>query len=512
MLIRNDIEIRNLVEQVQKNKEDIAAHYATDRALGNFGIKIVGKKDTAADLPDPLTYQGEYGDGFAVGTTTPYTYYLYTRPDLNAGEPENYWLNVGQLSIAGPQGPQGEQGEQGEPGISSKWYVDSYPENPQLNDMFLASNGSVSQYTENGWVIVENIRGPQGVQGIQGIQGPQGIQGVQGQKGDTGDVGGFINIYGIVTNTSQLPTPESLGNLSIAYLLGTGVPYDLYIQVGESSATAIWVNSGPLNVSTLVSVNGQYQNLWDADTKVDKLGRSSTNRVYGVTEAGEQISYSIDMETLPNGIPLRTLEGEINVPLTPLSDNKAASKNYVDANTTNKMKKPTVGNSVPYVDNSFNEGFILVSSTSMDLNVAPPAWQLTRYTIGGALSVGDSYEPYGAINNRRLQEEIAGKKLYRRTIEFTDSNSRYVIQSYSSDNNRINFATSDAATIVAYINKYYGNSTCAIQLGNDKYADVFNSVSYVEGATPPVTLNFTLAGAYLFSDLSGFGGEQVVEV
>ena len=104
-LNNNKLELRNLEEQVQKNKEDIARHYEIDRSLANFGIKIVGTVSSVEALPDPLSYQGQYGDGFAVGQTGSYDYYIYTRPDVNAGQPNNHWLNVGQLAIQGPQGP-----------------------------------------------------------------------------------------------------------------------------------------------------------------------------------------------------------------------------------------------------------------------------------------------------------------------------------------------------------------------------------------------------------------------
>jgi hypothetical protein len=124
---------RNLEEQVQKNKEDIAQHYEIDRVLANLGIKLIGQVETPADLPDPLTYTGEYGDAYAVGNKEAvdagvgfYTYYVFSRPDNDAGNPENHWLNVGRISIVGPQGPQGIEGPEGPEGKSgSKWYSGS---------------------------------------------------------------------------------------------------------------------------------------------------------------------------------------------------------------------------------------------------------------------------------------------------------------------------------------------------------------------------------------------------
>lgn len=228
----------NLQEQVQKNKEDIANHYNIDRVLANFGIKVIGQVSTEAQLP--LPYNGDYGDAYAVGTSEPYDFYIWTRADANSGHPEDYWFNVGGLTIVGPQGPKGEQGPQGPQGVPGS-------QGPQ------------------------GIQGPQGPQGAQGIQGMTGPQGPQGPKGDTGDVGGFININGILANANQLPTPESLGNLTIAYLVGASTPYDLYVQVGSTSATATWNNAGPFNAATLVTVNGKAQNVWSADTKINSI-------------------------------------------------------------------------------------------------------------------------------------------------------------------------------------------------------------------------------------------------
>ena len=284
-LNNNNIELRNIQEQVQKNKEDIAAHYAIDRSLANFGIKIVGTLSSVDQLPDPLTYSGEYGDGYAIGQPGTYVYYIFTRTDLNSGHPENYWLNAGSISIVGPEGPQGPKGDKGDTGESTKWYTGEYkPANPNIGDLYLNNQGQVFQYSEtNVWLPITNIKGPQGIQGLQGIQGPQGPQGPEGKKGDTGDVGGFINIYGILQNTSQLPTPQSLQNLTVAYLIEhTGGDdqandhYDLYIQVGNSSQTAVWNNVGPFNAATLVTVNGSGQNVWDADTKLNKPTGSIT--------------------------------------------------------------------------------------------------------------------------------------------------------------------------------------------------------------------------------------------
>lgn len=263
---------RNLEEQVQKNKEDIANHYNIDRVLAEVGIKVIGQLPTLEDLEDKVGT--EYGDAYAIGTEPPYDFYIWTRADVDSGHLEDYWFNIGQLAVIGPQGPMGPQGEKGDRGESSMWYYGTTPSNPREGDMLLQSSGNVLRYQKVGplqysWVQVVNIKGANGLNGLQGPQGPQGIQGPQGPKGDTGDVGGFINIYGILTNVNQLPNPDTLNNRTIAYLIGTGYPYDLYIQAGDANGPVIWVNSGPLNVSTLVFVNGEAQNTWNADVKAD---------------------------------------------------------------------------------------------------------------------------------------------------------------------------------------------------------------------------------------------------
>ena len=313
---------RNLEEQVRKNKEDIANHYAIDRALANFGIKIVGTVATPEQLPDALTYQGEYGDGYAVGQPGSYVYYIYTRPDPNAGHFDNYWLDAGALSIVGPEGPQGPKGDKGNTGESTKWYTgQNQPSNPNVGDMYLNNQGEVFQYSEyNVWVLKSNIKGPEGPQGPQGPQGIQGPQGPQGIQGPRGDVGGFINIKGILANANQLPLPSTLGNLTIAYLVGANNPYDLYVQIGDSVETALWTNTGPFNAATLVTVNGIGQNVWNADTKVDKselAGLLGGIKLYkhNVTFSGVSGYFEI-LSTIQTALTLVTMEdaGQTQVP------------------------------------------------------------------------------------------------------------------------------------------------------------------------------------------------------
>ena len=275
MITIDNVQYRNLEEQVEKNKQDILYILEEEGVLNQFGIKVVGQITSSSQLPDPTTYQGEYGDAYAVGTADPYTLYIYTR--ANGTQPNNYWFNIGQFPLPGPIGPEGPTGPKGDTGTRGSIWTSGTgtPVSSSVNlagDKYLnTADGTVFNFDGSTWNNVGNIRGPQGIQGIQGQVGPQGPEGPQGPKGETGDVGGFINIYGILDNINQLPTPESLKNLSIAYLVGTSTPYDLYIQIGSTSATAVWTNAGPFNASTLVFENGKAQNIWNADTKVNSF-------------------------------------------------------------------------------------------------------------------------------------------------------------------------------------------------------------------------------------------------
>lgn len=341
MIIYDNKEFRNLVEQVQY----LTNYHDVNQGLVQWGIKVIGQVENASELPTP--YDGDYGDAIAVGTEAPFFFYIWTRASID-GDPA-YWFPFGEISIMGPQGPQGPQGEKGDTGESTKWKVGYAPQvtgNEKIGDMALdVTNGNVYSFMANQWVYATNIKGPQGLRGVQGLRGEQGPQGIQGPKGDTGDTGGLVNIAGILDNMNQLPTPESLDNTSIAYLVGASDPRDLYIQVGTDPATAQWQNIGPINTATLVFVNGEAQNIWDANTKVDKLPFStSLARVYVENTSGQTIGYGIDdgncsayrlaeYKPMSDGVnaPAAGNKGSLLAP-DPQNPYQVATKNYVDSN------------------------------------------------------------------------------------------------------------------------------------------------------------------------------------
>ena len=211
MLTIGNEEFRNLEEQVEKNKSDILYMLEEEGTLNQFGIRVVGQEQTADALPAPTEYTGDFGDAYAIGATSPYTLYIYTR--ANGTHPTNYWFNIGQFPMPGPAGSDGATGPRG-------------PQGPKGDQGIQGPQGK---------------QGPQGIQGPTGPQGPQGLQGVPGPKGDPGQ---SFQIVGILDSASALPTPtEETRNQ--AYLVPDATEpgtYDLYVITGTTSL--VWENAG----------------------------------------------------------------------------------------------------------------------------------------------------------------------------------------------------------------------------------------------------------------------------
>ena len=276
MIKIDNFEYRNLEEQVQKNKNDITGIIEGERLLAQLGIKVIGQGETTEVLPDPVTYAGEYGDAFLIGTEKPYDFYIFTRPF--EGETVAQWFNLGPFPVAGPKGADGLQGPQGEQGIrGSQWFsgtgqpttISGY----NAGDYYInVETGNIWHlHNENNrlvWKLEGNIRGPQGEQGPQGPTGAQGRAGARGPQGEPGPAGPVVNIIGILPSADQLPDPASVErNRNDAFLIETATGHDLYIITGYEQEP-MWENAGPFAAGTVVTANGNPQSTFNVDTKV----------------------------------------------------------------------------------------------------------------------------------------------------------------------------------------------------------------------------------------------------
>lgn len=225
MIIYNDTVLRNLQEQVEKNKDDILYILTEAGTLNEFGIKVVGNGTSVNDLPDASTYTGDFGDAYAIGTTAPYTLYIFTR--AGGTHLTNYWFNIGKFPLQGPKGNDGAPGPQGPKGDKG----------------------------DQGPIGLQGPTGAAGPRGSIGPQGPQGIQGLQGPKGDKGDPGEPFQIAAKLTSVSQLPDPETV-NRNTAYLVPDPTEsntYNLYVITGDDGSR-VWTNAG--NVQSVEGPQG----------------------------------------------------------------------------------------------------------------------------------------------------------------------------------------------------------------------------------------------------------------
>ena len=233
---------------------------------------IIGSVDAVTQLPDPVTYGGNFGDAYTVGLNPPYNFYIFTRPNEALGEQNPRWFNIGEFPLPGPEGTQGPVGPKGDKGDATEWFYVNETPIPSLGksgDFCINNIGIVYEKVEDTWVYRVRIVGDRGAKGEQGDTGPQGPQGETGPQGPQGEPGRSITIAGIVGSTSELPNPANLNNLTIAYLVGTENPYQLYVQVGTDPATAIWTSINPYQTGTEVTIDGVFTPTFDGTNLVN---------------------------------------------------------------------------------------------------------------------------------------------------------------------------------------------------------------------------------------------------
>ena len=311
----------------------IIQHYNTERVLADFGIRIIGVLETWA-VP---TGDYEYGDAYAVGTDHPYEIYLYTRAD--ATHDEDYWLNIGPIAIQGPRGPVGPRGLSGERGEKG----------------------------DKGDTGATGKTGPQGPRGERGEIGPQGET---GQQGPAGVPGNAFRIIGIITDpNTELADPSTLPR-DYAYLFTENEIQYIYFIAGVEPNLS-WQRI-PFENATQITVGGEPVELFNADTKVDKV--SNAYKLYATDSSGNQTAITYGTGISANLIVQRGAGGQFAAP-EPTNELHVANKKYVDDGFVAKNTETSKGLRCYAVSNKGNQ--IMKNCTD----------QLNRYDAGNMVSL-----------------------------------------------------------------------------------------------------------------------------
>lgn len=246
MITIDNVTYRNLQEQVQKNKEDIAAFTGVEFTLNNFGIKVIGVVKTEADIPSGAY---EYGDAYLVGKYEPYNMYVYTRN--KEGEGTGSFVDLGPLNIVGQQGPQGEKGEKGDDGYGPVVRVGTglpvVLNTDKSGYLYIDSTTSKLYTFTDKWTYACDM---------QGMKGDRGEKGLQGATGTT------LSIVGKLSSPSLLPTNFTTGAIpkNTAYLVTENNALILYIILGDQDdySTWYWQSVGDFNLGSMLYKNNNY--------------------------------------------------------------------------------------------------------------------------------------------------------------------------------------------------------------------------------------------------------------
>lgn len=256
MLEINGYQLRNLQEQVEKNKNDILAIINEQGTLNQFGIKVVGQIDILNNLPTVEDYKEsnpnwEYGDAYAVGVTAPYSLYILTR--AGGTHPNDYWFNIGQFPLQGAQGKDGTAATVEVAGTVT--LVENSP--ARVENIGDKTNAKLNFYIPRGekgntpTIAIGTVESTTGNPEVTNSGTNTGAifnfklpKGDKGDKGDTGATGESFRIIATLDNTNQLPTPtESIR--SNAYLI-PDEENENHLWVITGDTTLLWTDAGQI--------------------------------------------------------------------------------------------------------------------------------------------------------------------------------------------------------------------------------------------------------------------------
>lgn len=341
MLVKDNVVYRNLQEQVLQNQLEIKT-LKEQGVVADLGIKVMNAGtpfSSPTELPEE--YDGEYGDGYIVGTldgngdiNAPYYLYVWSR-----GVDSGYWFDWGELNapsvVPGPAGPQGEQGDPGTRG--SLWYSQSgAPANTNgVNDNDQALNtttGQVYQFVNGQWQLTGSIRGPQGLPGNDGNQGPIGPVGPVGPQGPQGERGTFVEMFDTLENQAQLEaiSPESVPRYA-GYLIPdeTGAEH-LWLIIGQGTEASPlrWDDAGSITGGgSTVTVDGAAK----SSVEIGYISKISVNYEIGentsTTNNGSEVTFT-GLQTIGYNVENEVIEGESTIELP------IANSDYIELDTS----------------------------------------------------------------------------------------------------------------------------------------------------------------------------------
>lgn len=463
MITVNGVTLRNLQEQVEKNKNDIQDFKDANQTIAEFGIYVQGVLSNISLLPEV----GEnFGDAYLIGTSTPYDMIVWTRKDGGAGE----WVDLGAFPLQGPKGDRGAIGStittgNGDPNTTPT-RADDYYINVTTGDLFASVYKSSLQIYD--WVKQGSLKGPRGERGERGYQGIQGVQGEtgrtgpigpQGIKGDKGDVGPAFNIQGTLTSTSQLPTPTAeMQDKGYCYRIpdSNGVPHIWVVEGANEVGPFEWTDIGVAGIKgepgpagkgidTLTDVNLTLGNTTVAYNTTDGMQITSTGRF---TYADGQKDATVDLD-----IPIKAGNNGIII-------NKAASGEFVEVKNNIKA-----GNNITVL--SYNGAMYIGFNTNdpiSGLSLAPG--QYSEINVEGSYGINfiwngqrKSVTTLPCAYSGEDAIILTNRNLYRHVIKFEGNGDHIYMEAYitliSSNGTKIDSLTTFFSAFSEYANVDY---------------------------------------------------------
>ena len=354
MLKFGNKEFRNLQEQVAKNMKDIQFILAEEGVLNEFGIKVVGQEDSAGDMPTVADYKENnpdwaYGDAYAIGEEAPYELYILTR--ANGTHPDDYWFDIGEFPVPGPEGPEGPEGPQGPQGETGNPGADG------LDAGFgtVSATATTLDAGEDATVSV-STSGPDTAMNISFTFGiPKGQDGDVGTV-EWGEIGGDIDDQADLVSALQgkqntLVSGTNIKTINSESILGSG---NIVISGGGS------VNDVEVNGVSVVTAGVAEIDLTGYVESSDLATVATTGSYTDLTNKPTipDTTYMVTTNTAQTISRTKTFQGNSSNPANIKMSGDYAEIEFAAANGDGYIKKGTGGNNL--------EIAAPVSSTSYD--------------------------------------------------------------------------------------------------------------------------------------------------